>query len=67
MPRTGLEPAKHVSEGGVVMLVTHQEVPVDPKHLVVVEPEKWAPRRRSAVERAMADAAAAEAESAARD
>ena len=53
--------------GGVVMLVTHQEVPVDPKHLFVIEPERWAPKRRSAVERAMADAAAAEAESAARD
>ena len=59
--------SKHVAEGGVVMLVTHQEVPVDPKHLFVIEPERWAPKRRSAVERAMADAAAAEAESAARD
>ena len=53
--------SKHVAEGGVVMLVTHQEVPVDPKHLFVIEPERWAPKRRSAVERAMADAAAAEA------
>lgn len=59
--------SKHVAEGGVVMLVTHQEVPVDPKHLFIIEPERWAPKRRSAVERAMADAAAAEAESAARD
>ena len=48
--------SKHVAEGGVVMLVTHQEVPVDPKHLFVIEPERWAPKRRSAVERAMADA-----------
>lgn len=57
----------HVAAGGVVMLVTHQEVPVDPEHLCVIEPERWAPRRRTAVERAMADAAAAEIESAARD
>ena len=61
------KPAQTSAEGGVVMLVTHQEVPVDPKHLFVIEPERWAPKRRSAVERAMADAAAAEAESAARD
>ena len=40
--------SKHVAEGGVVMLVTHQEVPVDPKHLFVIEPERWAPKRRSA-------------------
>ena len=61
------KPAETSAEGGVVMLVTHQEVPVDPKHLFIIEPERWAPKRRSAVERAMADAAAAEAESAARD
>ena len=61
------KPAQTSAEGGVVMLVTHQEVPVDPKHLFIIEPERWAPKRRSAVERAMADAAAAEAESAARD
>ena len=56
--------SKHVREGGVVMLVTHQEVPVDKSQLHIVEPERWAPRRRSAVERAMDDAAAAEAENA---
>ena len=54
----------HVREGGVVMLVTHQEVPVDKSQLHIVEPERWAPRRRSAVERALDDAAAAEAENA---
>ena len=56
--------SKHVREGGVVMLVTHQEVPVDKSQLHIIEPERWAPRRRSAVERAMDDAAAAEAENA---
>lgn len=56
--------SKHVREGGVVMLVTHQEVPVDKSQLHIVEPERWAPRRRSAVERAMDDAVAAEAENA---
>ena len=56
--------SKHVREGGVVMLVTHQEVPVDKSQLHIIEPERWAPRRRSAVERAMDDAAAAEAETA---
>ena len=54
----------HVREGGVVMLVTHQEVPVDKSQLHIVEPERWAPRRRSDVERALDDAAAAEAENA---
>lgn len=43
----------HVKAGGVVMLVTHQEVPVDGAQLMVIEPEKFSPRRRSAVERAM--------------
>ena len=57
--------SEHVRAGGVVMLVTHQEVPVDRAQLHVIEPEKWAPRRRSTVERALADAAAAEAENAA--
>lgn len=52
---------EHVREGGVVMLVTHQEVPVEEARLVVIEPEKWAPVRRSAVERALADAAENEA------
>lgn len=52
----------HVRAGGVVMLVTHQEVPVDRSQLCIVEPEHWAPRRRTAVERAMDDAAALEAE-----
>lgn len=58
--------SRHVREGGVVMLVTHQEVPVDRSQLHVVEPESWAPRRMSRVEREMADAAAREEENAAR-
>ena len=56
---------EHVKEGGIVMLVTHQEVPVEDARLMVVEPEKWSPRRRTAVERALDDASAAEAENAA--
>lgn len=48
---------EHVQEGGVVMLVTHQEVPVEKARILVVEPEKWAPAKRSAVERAMDDQA----------
>ena len=55
---------EHVQAGGVVMLVTHQEVPVENARLLVIE--KWAPRRRSAVERAMDDAAALEAANEAR-
>ncbi|BBF23696.1 cytochrome c biogenesis heme-transporting ATPase CcmA [Sutterella megalosphaeroides] len=57
---------EHVSEGGVVMLVTHQEVPVEKARLLVIEPETWSPVRRTAVERALDDAAADEAENAAR-
>ena len=56
---------EHVKEGGIVMLVTHQEVPVEDARLMVVEPGKWSPRRRTAVERALDDASAAEAENAA--
>lgn len=57
---------EHVSKGGVVMLVTHQEVPVEKARLLVIEPETWSPVRRTAVERALDDAAADEAENAAR-
>jgi heme exporter protein A len=52
--------AEHVRAGGAVMLVTHQEVDVPGVAPVLLEPEKWAPRRRSAVETALADEAAAE-------
>ena len=52
----------HVKEGGIVMLVTHQEVPVEGASLMVVEPERWSPRRRTAEERALADSDAREAE-----
>ncbi|MBP3438801.1 MAG: cytochrome c biogenesis heme-transporting ATPase CcmA [Sutterella sp.] len=55
---------EHVKEGGIVMLVTHQEVPVEDARLMVIEPEKWSPRRRTAVERALDDANAAEAQNA---
>lgn len=53
---------EHVQEGGIVMLVTHQEVPVEGAELMVVEPERWSPRRRTAEERALDDSAAREAE-----
>lgn len=53
---------RHVQEGGIVMLVTHQEVPVEKARSLVVEPEKWAPAKRTAVERALDDEAALEAE-----
>ena len=56
---------EHVAEGGIVMLVTHQEVPVEKARLMVIEPENWSPRKRTAVERAPDDAAALEAENAA--
>ena len=56
---------EHVAEGGIVMLVTHQEVPVEKARLMVIEPENWSPRKRTAVERALDDAAALEAENAA--
>ncbi len=56
---------EHVKEGGIVMLVTHQEVPVDNAAIQVIEPEKWAPRRRSAIEKALDDAAQLEADNAA--
>lgn len=52
----------HVAEGGVVMLVTHQEVPVERARLMVIEPERWAPVKRTAVERALDQAAAEAAE-----
>lgn len=55
---------EHVKEGGIVMLVTHQEVPVEDARLMVIEPEKWSPRRRTAVERALDDASAEEAQNA---
>ena len=57
--------SQHVQKGGVVMLVTHQEVPVDKSQLHIIEPEHWAPRRRTAIERPLDDAAALEAENAA--
>lgn len=53
--------AEHVAEGGIVMLVTHQEVPLKVGERLLVEPEHWAPRRRSAVEKALDDEAAQEA------
>lgn len=53
---------EHVAEGGVVMLVTHQEVPVERARLMVIEPERWAPVKRTAVERALDQAAAEAAE-----
>ena len=53
---------EHVKAGGIVMLVTHQEVPVEGARLMVVEPERWAPAKRSAVERALADEAARQEE-----
>ena len=46
------------------MLVTHQEVPVEKARLMVIEPENWSPKKRSAVEKALDDAAALEAENA---
>lgn len=49
--------AEHCAAGGIVMLVTHQEVPVNDTKIVTIEPENWAPRRRSFVERKMAEAA----------
>lgn len=51
---------EHVKAGGIVMLVTHQEVPVEGVTYLVIEPEQWAPRRRTAVERALDDESAAE-------
>ena len=56
--------SRHVAAGGIVMLVTHQEVPLAAGEKMVIEPEKFAPRRRSAVERALDDAAALEAQNA---
>ena len=55
---------KHVAAGGIVMLVTHQEVPLQAGERMVIEPEKFAPRKRTAVERALDDAHALEAENA---
>ncbi len=54
----------HVRSGGVVILVTHQEVAVEKDRYLVIEPERWAPAGRSAVERALADDEANEAENA---
>lgn len=51
---------EHVQSGGIVMLVTHQEVPVEGVKHLVIEPEQWAPRRRTAVERALDDESAQE-------
>lgn len=56
--------SRHVAAGGIVMLVTHQEVSLAAGEKMVIEPEKFAPRRRSAVERALDDAAALEAQNA---
>jgi heme exporter protein A len=53
---------EHVEEGGIVMLVTHQEVPVENARLMVIEPERWSPRKRTAVEAALDDEAAQNAE-----
>ena len=57
--------SEHVNAGGIVMLVTHQEMPVEKARLLVVEPESGSPKKRTAVERALDDAAALEAENAA--
>ena len=62
--RLRLLPCGAVAEGGIVMLVTHQEVPVEKARLMVIEPENWSPKKRSAVEKALDDAAALEAENA---
>ncbi len=53
---------EHVAQGGIVMLVTHQEVPLSAGEKLVIEPERWAPKKRSAVEKALDNAAALEAE-----
>lgn len=55
---------EHVKAGGIVMLVTHQEVPVDGVEYLVIEPERWSPRRRTAVEAALDNESALEAENA---
>ena len=44
------------------MLVTHQEVPVENARFMVIEPERWSPRKRTAVEAALDDEAAQNAE-----
>ncbi len=55
---------EHVKAGGIVMLVTHQEVPVDGVEYLVIEPERWSPRRRTAVEAALDNESALEANNA---
>ena len=55
---------EHVRSGGIVMLVTHQEVPVDGVEYLVIEPERWSPRRRTAVEAALDNESALEADNA---
>ncbi len=56
--------AEHVAAGGIVMLVTHQEVPLSVGERMVIEPERFAPKKRSAVERALDNEQAQEAENA---
>ena len=55
---------EHVRSGGIVMFVTHQEVPVDGVESLVIEPERWSPRRRTAVEAALDNESALEADNA---
>lgn len=52
--------SRHVQEGGVVVLVTHQEVDVPGASVHVVEPERWAPKKRTRVEAALDDEQARE-------
>ena len=53
-----------VRSGGIVKHVTHQEVPVDGVEYLVIEPERWSPRRRTAVEAALDNESALEADNA---
>lgn len=47
--------SEHVLDKGIVMLVTHQEVPVPEANIQIVEPERFSPRRRTREEIALAD------------
>lgn len=51
---------EHIEEGGIVVIVTHQEVDVPRASVQIVEPENWAPRRRTRVEAALDEAQALE-------
>ncbi len=53
--------AEHVRSGGVVIYVTHQEVDVGDVNRLEIRPEDFAPRRRTAQERALDDLTAEEA------